>query len=236
MVIILTKRYFPTGCKCIDNLLGGGFESQIVTHIYGESGTGKSIIALQCAYKAAINGIMTFYIDTERAFSAKRLKQIAQNNFSKVGKMIFVSIPLKFSDQMKIIKKLENFLTEKIKLIILDTISALYSTELASSNVKKNFKLNKKLNHLMAELVRLAEQYDLAILVNNQVRTIFSKENTQKIVPINKRILDYWTKVQLFLTFPKKRILNKRQAVLIKNNDKQIEKSCSFFISNEGCQ
>ena len=137
MVIILTKRYFPIGCKCIDNLLGGGFESKIVTHIYGESGTGKSIIALQCAYKAAINGIMTFYIDTERAFSATRLKQIAQNNFSKVGKMIFVSTPLKFSEQIKVIKKLEKFLTEKVKLIILDTISALYSARLAISNVKK---------------------------------------------------------------------------------------------------
>jgi len=41
----LKKQYFPTGCKCIDDLLEGGFETQIVNHIYGESGTGKEIVA-----------------------------------------------------------------------------------------------------------------------------------------------------------------------------------------------
>ncbi|MFX0137977.1 MAG: ATPase domain-containing protein [Candidatus Hodarchaeota archaeon] len=233
---MLTKEYFPTGCKCIDNLLGGGFETQIVNHIYGESGTGKSIIALQCAYRAALKEHTTLYIDTERAFSATRLKQIAQNNFSKAGKSIFVYVPRNYSQQMKIIQKLEKFLTKNVKIIIIDTISALYSASFGSNNPRRNYKLNKQLNHQMAELVKLAEKYNIAVLVNNQVRSRISNQKSQRLVPFNRNILDYWCKVQLFLSFPKKMDMKKREAILIKHQNQQIEKSCSFIISNEGCQ
>ncbi|NVM01932.1 MAG: DNA repair and recombination protein RadB [Candidatus Helarchaeota archaeon] len=236
MIITLKKQYYPTGCKRIDNLLGGGFESQIVNHIYGESGTGKSIITLQCAYKAALKGFTTFYIDTERAFSATRLNQIAQDNFSKVGKLIFVYAPLNFSQQMKIIQKLEKFITKNVKIIILDTISALYSASYGINNPKRNYKLNKQLNHQMAELVRLAENYDLAIIVNNQVRSRIADKDPRKLVPFNRNILDHWCKVQLFLTFSEKMDMKKREAILIKHYNQQNEKSCSFIISNEGCQ
>lgn len=232
----MKNQFYPTGCKCIDNLLGGGFESQTVNHIYGESGTGKSIITLQCAYRAALKGFTTFYIDTERAFSSTRLKQIAQNNFSKIGKLIFVYSPLNFSQQMKIIQKLEKFLTKNVKIIILDTISALYSASFGINNSKRNYKLNKQLNHQMAELVRLAENYDLAVLINNQVRSRISNENARRLVPFNRNILDHWSKVQLFLTFPEKKDMKKREAILIKHYNQQNEKSCSFTISNEGCQ
>lgn len=231
----MEKQYLPTGCKCIDNLLGGGFESQIITHVYGESGTGKSILALQCAYRAALNGFMTFYIDTERAFSATRLKQIAHYDFPKIGNLIFVYTPRTFSQQLKIIEKLENFLTEKVKIIIFDTITALYSTKISNSNTKSHFKINKKFNHQMAELLRLAEQFNLAILVNSQVGTQFSEGNIKKIVPINRKVLDYWCKVRIFLNFPEKRSLNNREAILMKHYNQETEKKCSFSISNEGC-
>jgi len=42
----------PCGCNAIDLLLGGGFEAGIITQIYGESGTGKSNIAMQLAVQA----------------------------------------------------------------------------------------------------------------------------------------------------------------------------------------
>ncbi|MHA1300294.1 MAG: ATPase domain-containing protein [Candidatus Helarchaeota archaeon] len=231
----MDKDYFPTGCSCIDGLLGKGFESQTITHIYGESGTGKSIIALQCAYNAALKGLMTFYIDTEKAFSATRLKQIAKDNFSKVGKLIFVYSPSKYRQQIKIVEKLEKFLTEKSKLIIIDTISSLFSAEIGN-NTKKNYKLNKLLNHQLAELTRLAEQYNLAVIVTNQVRTRFSSENNDMTVPINKNILEYWSKVQLYLTYPEKRDLTKRQAFITKHSDRKTDKNCFFYISNEGCK
>ncbi|MFX1449558.1 MAG: ATPase domain-containing protein [Promethearchaeota archaeon] len=232
----MKKQHFSTGCKCIDNLLEGGFETQIVTHIYGESGTGKSIVALQCAYKAALEGYTTFLIDTERAFSTTRLKQIAKNNFSKVGKSIFIYTPLNYSQQMKIIQKLERFITKNVKIIILDTVSALYSASFGFNTPRRNYKLNKQLNHQMAELVKLAETYDLAVLVTNQVRSRISDESSERLIPFNRNILNYWSKIQLFLSFPKKMDMKKREATLIKNKIEQNEKSCSFIISNEGCQ
>ncbi len=230
----MKREHFPTGCKCIDKLLGNGFESQLITLVYGESGTGKSILALQCAYKAALQGFITFYIDTESAFSPMRLKQISRDAFSSVGKKIFIHNPKRFHQQIKIIEKLEKFLTKNVKIIIIDTLSALFSAELSTNNSKKNYEMKKMLNHQMAELTRLSEQYNLAIIINNQVRTHISSEN-KEIVPINRNILDYWCPVHLFLMHPEKRNLNERLALLKKHFEKEINELCSFQISNEGC-
>jgi DNA repair protein RadB len=47
----------PSGCESLDSLLGGGFESGIITQLYGEAGTGKTNIALQLAIQA-VSGVL----------------------------------------------------------------------------------------------------------------------------------------------------------------------------------
>ncbi|MFZ0222396.1 MAG: ATPase domain-containing protein, partial [Candidatus Nitrosopolaris sp.] len=32
----------PTGCKSLDNLLGGGIEAGVITQVYGPPGSGKT--------------------------------------------------------------------------------------------------------------------------------------------------------------------------------------------------
>ncbi|MEZ5334643.1 MAG: ATPase domain-containing protein [Methanolobus sp.] len=50
-----------SGCKPIDDLLGGGFEVGVVTQIYGEPGSGKTNLSLQLAVECVKNGKKVIY-------------------------------------------------------------------------------------------------------------------------------------------------------------------------------
>jgi DNA repair protein RadB len=67
---------YSAGCKNIDELLGGGFESGTVTQLYGEAGSGKTNICLQTAVECARKGKTVIFIDSE-GFSPERFLQIA---------------------------------------------------------------------------------------------------------------------------------------------------------------
>ncbi|MGB6672423.1 MAG: ATPase domain-containing protein, partial [Candidatus Nitrosopolaris sp.] len=72
----------PTGCKAIDNLLGGGIHYGMVTDIYGESGTGKSqlcftICARSAEYFETSQQVSVVFIDTGGTFRPERITEIA---------------------------------------------------------------------------------------------------------------------------------------------------------------
>ena len=77
----------PTGCKPLDDLLGGGFEKGIVTQIFGAAGTGKTNICIQLAVECVKQGQKTIFIDTE-GLSPTRFKQIAGENAKEIARSI----------------------------------------------------------------------------------------------------------------------------------------------------
>jgi DNA repair protein RadB len=68
-------EYLATGCSSLDELLDGGLERDAITLVFGEGGSGKTNLALQCARAAARNGLRTAYVDTE-GVSSVRLRQV----------------------------------------------------------------------------------------------------------------------------------------------------------------
>ena len=65
-----------TGVPSVDRLLGGGLETDSLTEIYGEGGSGKTLFCLGVAHRIAREGRWVFYIDTE-GLSVDRLGAIA---------------------------------------------------------------------------------------------------------------------------------------------------------------
>lgn len=63
-----------TGLEEIDNLLGGGIESESLTELFGESKSGKSQFCHWCCVKAAAEGYRSVYIDTEGSFRPERIR------------------------------------------------------------------------------------------------------------------------------------------------------------------
>ena len=72
-----------TGSKAVDELIGGGIETQAITEVFGEFGSGKSQISHELAVtvqlpkeKGGLDGECVF-IDTENTFRPERVEQIA---------------------------------------------------------------------------------------------------------------------------------------------------------------
>src|SRR5207245_890248 len=85
--VILERRKsvakLTTCSKALDELLGGGLESQAITEAYGEFGAGKSQIGHQLAVNVTrseddggLNGDVV-WIDTEQTFRPERIRQMA---------------------------------------------------------------------------------------------------------------------------------------------------------------
>ena len=71
-----------TGCKPIDNLLGGGLARGVVTQVYGPPAAGKTNLALSAAVRAAADGESVLYVDTE-GLSVDRFEQLARERASE---------------------------------------------------------------------------------------------------------------------------------------------------------
>jgi DNA repair protein RadB len=68
-------QHLATACPALDALLDGGLESDAITLVFGEGGSGKTNLALQCAREAAKAGKRVAYVDTE-GVSGVRLRQV----------------------------------------------------------------------------------------------------------------------------------------------------------------
>ncbi|HHZ74637.1 MAG TPA: DNA repair and recombination protein RadA, partial [Candidatus Poseidoniales archaeon] len=75
-----------TSSVALDELFGGGFETQAICEVYGEFGSGKTQIGHQLAVNATMPisegglGGEVFYIDTEDTFRPERITQMARGN------------------------------------------------------------------------------------------------------------------------------------------------------------
>lgn len=167
-----------TGSKNLDALLGGGIETRAITETYGAFGSGKSQLAHQLAVNAQLplekkgaNGKVV-WIDTESTFRPERIKQMCEAlglDFQKTLKNIFVARAFNSDHQILLVEKISELLKngEPIKLIIVDSLTAHFRAEFTGRGqlAERQQRINRHLHSLM----RLAETYNLAVYVTNQV-------------------------------------------------------------------
>ncbi|HUW43360.1 MAG TPA: DNA repair and recombination protein RadA [Bacillota bacterium] len=171
--------YITTGSKNLDSLLGGrGIESRSITECYGAYGSGKTQIGLTIAVnaqlpsdKGGINGKAVF-IDTEGTFRPSRIKQIAEKlgaNPEKVLKNIFVARAFNSDHQILLLDKISEMIKNKepIRLLIIDSLTAHFRAEYSGRGQLAD--RQQKLNRYIHQLIKLAETYNLAVYVTNQV-------------------------------------------------------------------
>ncbi|MEK6818991.1 MAG: DNA repair and recombination protein RadA [Nanoarchaeota archaeon] len=171
--------YITTGSQNLNNLLGGkGIESRAISEAYGAFGSGKTQLALTLAVnvqlpkeKMGAEG-KAVYIDTEGTFRPERIKQIAiamDANPEKVLKNILVARAFNSDHQILLLDKITEMIKEgePIKLVIIDSITAHFRAEFSGRGQLAD--RQQKLNRYLHNLMRLAEQHNLAVFVTNQV-------------------------------------------------------------------
>ena len=180
-VTVLERRKrlgrISTNAKSLDELLGGGVETQAITEFAGEFGTGKTQIAHQLAVnvqlpveQAGLNGEVV-YIDTESTFRPERIVSMAKAvglDPAEALARIHVARAFNSNHQMLLVGKAQELAREKpIRLLVVDSLTAHFRSEYAGRGelAPRQQLLNKHLH----ELLRFADTYNAAIVVTNQV-------------------------------------------------------------------
>ena len=218
------ERRITTGSTYLDRALNGGLPLGEIVLVYGEAETGKTALAIQCAVNSARMGFKTLYVDCEGTFTPERLSQIAFSDFEEVSDMIILTRPSSFQEQIEIIDNLERFVNRRFGLIVFDTITSLYRSELTSK--EESFNLNRELNRQIATLMQIARTIPLSVLLLSQVRSLMQEAD---IAPVATRILKFWSSGVVKLSRTGRRNIIK--ALVEKPYGK--ERRFSFFLSIE---
>lgn len=166
-----------TGTNCLDLLFDGGVETQALTEVYGEFGSGKT----QFCHTMCVNvqkskeqggqegGVL--YIDTENTFRPERIVSIAKANGmdpEKVLDRIIVARAYNSAHQILILEEAGPIIKENnIKLIVADSAAGLFRAEYLGRGTLSE--RQQRLNKFVHLLVRTAETYNCAALATNQV-------------------------------------------------------------------
>jgi DNA repair protein RadB len=209
--------------------LKGGLTLGDVTLVYGEAETGKTSLAIQCAVNTARIGYKVIFVDSDGTFSSVRLSQIAHKDVDEVAPSITLVKPTSFQEQALAIDRLDEYLTKKIGLVVIDTVTSLYRLELGEP--RKTFTLNRELGRQVACLAQIAKMRKVAVLVNSQVRNVFL-EGAVTMEPVATRVLKFWADVVLSLKHTvQSRVM---KAVLEKHPERKRKISCYFTIDETG--
>ena len=240
--IILEKRKavskIKTSSDSFDEVMGGGFETGAITELFGEFGSGKTQVAHQLAVNVQLPKDMgghegkVIYIDTENTFRPERIIQMA----TKVGldpdavlKNIKIARAYNSDHQMLLSEKAEDLLKSgEYKLIVVDSLTAHFRAEFIGRGTLSE--RQQKLNKHMHQLLKIADMYNTAVVVTNQV---MAKPNVMFGDPtqaIGGHIVGHSSTFRIYLRKGKK---GSRVAKLV-DSPNLPENECMFFVNPSG--
>jgi DNA repair protein RadB len=211
-----------TGTSVLDRLLEGGYESDSITTVYGPPGSGKTNLGILAALHVAKKGKKVIYIDTEGGFSLERVKQIMPEFKETLDNIVFLK-PTTFEEQNRAIAQLKELATDKIGLIVIDTISMLYRLQ---RSYKEDDTHNKDLYNQILLLNDIARTKKIPILMLSQIYTSF---DNGKAKLVGGDIMSYASKCLLELEN-----LNNKRRVSLRKHRSMPSKQTVFKIIEKG--
>ena len=166
-----------SGAQSLDELLGGGFETQSICEVFGEFGSGKTQIGHQLAVNTLLPadqgglGGEVFYIDTEDTFRPERIAQMANGigiDPNEALERIHVARAYNSAHQMLLVDEIKRMSKSVgVKLIIVDSLTSHFRAEYVGRGMLAT--RQQKLNRHLKELKQLSDIFNAIVLVTNQV-------------------------------------------------------------------
>jgi len=181
------------GCPVLDSTLRGGLLVPGINEISGESGSGKTQIALQICLAIKLkreNDLQgdSLYISTEDAFPTKRLHQLAMHvqrkfecNVPSLMDSIFIEHAADVEDLKALIDQRIPALLKNsnVRLIVIDSIAALFRVEYT---LNENIERSRALAELGQKLHKISHEYSTAIVCINQISDVISDDGKGEVV------------------------------------------------------
>lgn len=222
----------------LDQLVGGGVESQAITELYGKFASGKTQLTHQLSVtvqlprdQGGLDG-KALYIDTEGTFRPERIIQMAKGlnlDEKKVLKNIKVGKAYNSDHQMLLAEKAEKIIdAENIKLMVVDSLMAHFRSEYVGRGTLAD--RQQKLNRHLSVLQKIADQHNLPVVVTNQVMAQPGLLFGDPTAPVGGHILGHRSTFRIYLRKGKDQ---KRVAKLV-DSPHLPDAECIFSISEEG--
>lgn len=164
----MTEGRWPTGIAPIDALLGGGLETDSLTEVYGEGGTGKTVFALALAVRVLREGRWTLYIDTE-GVSPHRLAATSSDLSREELERLLVVAPKGLEAQGRAVSRaavLARSSERPVGLLVLDSATHFY--RLARTETDED-DARRSLAEQIGALAAVARAREIPVLFTNQV-------------------------------------------------------------------
>jgi DNA repair protein RadA len=232
--------YITTGSENFNELLGGkGVETKSMTECYGAFGSGKTQVGLTLSVnvqmpkgKGGLDGKAVF-VDTEGTFRPERIRQIAEGigaNPEKVLKNILVARAFNSDHQILLLDKIGEMIKEgePIKLLVIDSLTAHFRAEFAGRGQLAD--RQHKLNRYLHDLMRLAEQHNLAVYVTNQVMSNPAMMFGDPTTAIGGNIVGHASTYRIYLRRGKQ---GSRVAKMI-DSPNLPDNECQFWVTEKG--
>lgn len=179
-------EYITTGSKNLDAILTppegnkGGISTGRITEVFGAFKSGKTNLSHTLCVTTQLSkdqgglGGAVLFIDTENTFSKQKVRRIARRygtDPEEILANIYHARIYSSDHQIQMIQAAESAIQDKgAKLIIIDSLMALLRSEYIGIGMLA--RRQQILNKIIHDLSRIAETYNIAILVTNQVATV----------------------------------------------------------------
>jgi DNA repair protein RadB len=219
-------HHLATACASLDALLDGGLESDAITLVFGEGGSGKTNLALQCAREAAKQGKRVAYVDTE-GVSAVRLTQVFGEGPAGEdlrGQVLFFT-PYTIEEQERLVANATRL--PELGLLVVDSINMHYRLHIAGGEDAESEaarSLYKQLHHLTG----FARKTHVPVLITGQV---YGGEDTTQ--PFARRLMEHLVKA--LVRFEKKPD-GTRKATILKHRSIEEGRGARFRITGTGLE
>jgi DNA repair protein RadA len=223
----------------LDNLMGGGIETQAITELFGKFGSGKTQLGHQLSVNVQLpkkDGSLdgtAIYIDTENTFRPERIQQMASAlglDPKEILKNIHVARAYNSDHQMLLAEKASELANEYgTKLVVVDSLTAHFRAEYTGRGTlaERQQKLNRLLHILQR---RLSDPYNIAVVVTNQVMARPDIMFGDPTTPIGGHIVGHTATFRVYLRKGKG---DKRIARLI-DSPNLPEGECVFEVTTDG--
>lgn len=166
-----------TGSDALNELIGGGIESGSITEAFGEFRCGKTQLSLTFCVTAQLplslgggNGRVAF-IDTENTFRPERIAEICTRfdvRCDDVLDNILVARAYTSEHQCELLSHVgARMAADRFALLIVDSATALFRVDFSGRGELAT--RQQKLNQFLSGLAKLAEQFNIAVWITNQV-------------------------------------------------------------------
>ncbi|CAN9316756.1 unnamed protein product [Alternaria sp. RS040] len=240
----LRKRVIKisTGSKALDAVLGGGFQTMSISEVFGEFRCGKTQLSHTMSVIAQLPRDMggaegkVAYIDTEGTFRPERIAQIAERfgvDPETAQDNITYARAVNSEHQMELLNKVaEFFVSNEYRLLIIDSIMALFRVDYTGRGELNE--RQQKLNQFLSKLTHVAEEFNVVVLLTNQVQSdpgasaLFASADGRK--PIGGHILAHASATRILL----RKGRGEERVAKIQDSPDMPEKEATYIITNGG--